>query len=992
MKPMPFQQWTIDVAVRVLKRKHKERRFLIADEVGLGKTVVAAGVIDRLSQTITKPLRVFYVAPGHTIAHQNQDRLLPKGARAPKEDRLGLFPYTGAVKRQVEVYALSPETSFQTRGTGKKAERLRIELLLEMAYPDLDLPEDLFTIGTTNWRYYKAYETRNQLPTHKVVRVFKFFLCKELDVKPSGVGQELKQLAKKRYAFFTRLRKVLALTLLQLHRPDLLILDEFQRYRELLNSDEKTLFSNVLSPMVVTQSPAVMLLSATPFRLLDASQKKGQSGSEYENLYKLLSFLAGGDQRIATEAARLFAEFSGALHAYLEADTSAQFQSDANVKAAKSNLENFLKRYISRTERLQFEDIESVDELDMQRPIRLVAEDVAMYKHLAVGFRRTREQGGGRERCCYPGDAVSFWLSVPLPAQSLGKGYKAWSKSRDNLLNAPGPPCQINRSGTTSGSEALGSAKLRKLQGLCPPGQLSLPWCAPSLPWWHLGGPWRDLKEDAGQKLLLFSRFRATPGAVASLMSLSAENSRSRRGARLRASGVVYSMFYPSPLLIDHINPQPYLGQGFDAVRLGAQRSMRALLSRLKVPVVDRTQKERRQRRNIWTLLLSLEAQYDSKFGLDRRRRMQGAWSEITGDGLPRLIHVDSISRRELRTLAELAVEAPGVVCGRAFHRYQHLGDTTEQCVGVLREQALVELTWKALRTYLDDPVFLKKTAKRGAIEQMRDLVRDGCLEAVLDEHIWHSAKKPKATLNKIAEELRDALQLSPGASGFHIARRRGSGAKVKDGIRVVCRAAVAFGSTERFEDGKAVRPDEVLKAFNSPFRPFLLASTSVGQEGLDFHVWCDRIVHWDLCRTPLDLEQREGRIQRFLGLGVRRALARTHGSKIAGLHTELPWNSLEEEAERTSEWTANGIVPWWVIPEMKLQKHFFLIEQSRDIAKYRLLLKQRMLYRFALGQPNPHEFVKELTLKAMQNEVGDRELRELMLNLSPATPPGRSS
>jgi len=44
------------------------------------------------------------------------------------------------------------------------------------------------------------------------------------------------------------------------------------------------------------------------------------------------------------------------------------------------------------------------------------------------------------------------------------------------------------------------------------------------------------------------------------------------------------------------------------------------------------------------------------------------------------------------------------------------------------------------------------------------------------------------------------------------------------------------------------------------------------------------------------------------------------------------------------------------------------------------------------LGQPNPHEFVKELTLKAMQNEVGDRELRELMLNLSPATPPGRSS
>ena len=68
----------------------------------------------------------------------------------------------------------------------------------------------------------------------------------------------------------------------------------------------------------------------------------------------------------------------------------------------------------------------------------------------------------------------------------------------------------------------------------------------------------------------------------------------------------------------------------------------------------------------------------------------------------------------------------------------------------------------------------------------------------------------------------------------------------------------------------------------------------------------------------------------------------------------------------------------------MKLQKHFFLLEQSRDIAKYRFLRKQRMLYRFALGQPNPREFVRELTLKALQNKVGDQEIKELMLNLSP--------
>ena len=123
---------------------------------------------------------------------------------------------------------------------------------------------------------------------------------------------------------------------------------------------------------------------------------------------------------------------------------------------------------------------------------------------------------------------------------------------------------------------------------------------------------------------------------------------------------------------------------------------------------------------------------------------MQLAWRDITEDALPRLIHVDSISRRELRALAELAVEAPGVVCGRAFYRYQRTAETMEQQLGVLRLEGLVELTWKALRTYLDDPVFLKKTAKRGAIEQMRDLVRDGCLEAVLDEQYGTRSRSPK--------------------------------------------------------------------------------------------------------------------------------------------------------------------------------------------------------------------------------------------------------
>ena len=44
----PFQQATIDAALRTLGRKTGARRFLVADEVGLGKTVVASGIIQAL--------------------------------------------------------------------------------------------------------------------------------------------------------------------------------------------------------------------------------------------------------------------------------------------------------------------------------------------------------------------------------------------------------------------------------------------------------------------------------------------------------------------------------------------------------------------------------------------------------------------------------------------------------------------------------------------------------------------------------------------------------------------------------------------------------------------------------------------------------------------------------------------------------------------------------------------------------------------------------
>ena len=38
----------------------------------------------------------------------------------------------------------------------------------------------------------------------------------------------------------------------------------------------------------------------------------------------------------------------------------------------------------------------------------------------------------------------------------------------------------------------------------------------------------------------------------------------------------------------------------------------------------------------------------------------------------------------------------------------------------------------------------------------------------------------------------------------------------------------------------------------------------------LDFHNYCRVIMHWNLPGNPIDLEQREGRINRFKCLAIR--------------------------------------------------------------------------------------------------------------------------
>lgn len=90
--------------------------------------------------------------------------------------------------------------------------------------------------------------------------------------------------------------------------------------------------------------------------------------------------------------------------------------------------------------------------------------------------------------------------------------------------------------------------------------------------------------------------------------------------------------------------------------------------------------------------------------------------------------------------------------------------------------------------------------------------------------------------------------------------KKRINGADRKsDGCRI--RSSYAVGFTKDAGDNSKVvmRKENIRNAFNSPMRPFVLATTSIGQEGLDFHNYCRVIMHWNLPSNPIDV----GRILR---------------------------------------------------------------------------------------------------------------------------------
>lgn len=199
-------------------------------------------------------------------------------------------------------------------------------------------------------------------------------------------------------------------------------------------------------------------------------------------------------------------------------------------------------------------------------------------------------------------------------------------------------------------------------------------------------------------------------------------------------------------------------------------------------------------------------------------------------------------------------------------------------------------------------------------------------------------------------------------------------------------RFALRYGSakgTAKTDEKSVERMADVQDAFNSPFWPMVLASTSVGQEGIDLHWWCHSIVHWNLPANPADFEQREGRVHRFKGHAVRKNVAAAHRADALRAEDADPWAAAFTAAERCRESGLNDLWPWWTYPgSAKIQRWIPSFPLSRDEPRERRLQRQRGLYRLAFGQPRQEDL---LTILDQQGYAeNDERLDDLRIDLRP--------
>ena len=405
-----FQKATVE-RIDYLYR-HGQRRVLVSDEVGLGKTLIASGVVAKLAKLRREEgdafFKVVYICSNAAIADQNLRKLrvtqeaITESASSSRlsMQHLNIFKQENdaeLLNRYIQLIPLTPDTSFRmTAGAGTVSERAlmfaHLRRMQELFGYEYELEVAMRNDATLSWRDWckNLYEHEavkcDEKSGGRYFDYIQYRLRKELseiwhdDVTyMDGIIELCRAIRKNKgervgeNSIIGQLRVIFAKISLEKLEPDLVIMDEFQRFKYLLNSDPDSETGMLANKFFHASDVRMLLLSATPYKMYSTPEEIDESRldehfTEFLSVMKFLNEDPEAEDRFLT----VWRDYSVRLREMTIGDTT--------ILSAKDAAEDAMYQTVCRTERISAaENADIIDDSDVREPLEVLEQDIRSY-------------------------------------------------------------------------------------------------------------------------------------------------------------------------------------------------------------------------------------------------------------------------------------------------------------------------------------------------------------------------------------------------------------------------------------------------------------------------------------------------------------------------------------------------------------------------------------------------------------------------------------
>lgn len=906
-------------------------RFLVADEVGLGKTLVARGVIaqvvDHLRGLGDTRVDIVYICSNAAIARQNLRKLNIAGSDAIVEaDRFTMLANEvhRLERRSLNVIAVTPGTSLEFGySTGKFPERALLYAVLQKVWGDDAMrgsgAERVFYLGITDdktaSRRLRDKAAQMQLSA-SVIAAFHQQICRldeqrRLENRPT-LKVEFNHLARtfhkedgyaqndraQRNRFIVELCQALATVGIEALQPDLVILDEFQRFRSLLDRTNESWGTRLAHELFNYREPGsgrptrTLLLSATPYRPYTTADD-ADGDTHFEDFLATVRFLLGDDLAAAEALGDDLRDLRRSL-LVLDRDGG-----KAAGKACQRVAER-LRPVMARTERLASTPDRNGMLADATVQVTLDRTDIDGY----LAAARAAKLLGQR-------DVIEYWKSGPYLLNFMER--YALKNAFDDAANGKPTPTglpeligqgrglldwdEVSRYGTVDPA----NARLRSLTAdTIGRGIWQLLWLPPALPYYDAGSVFDTLEARSFTKRLVFSSWHLVPKVISAMLSFEAERAIFEGAGEVNARPYDEFSQRPDRRLDFRVNAETGRLEGMpllllmvpfvELARLTDPLSLAAGVSGDGRP--DRAQVEGAAHRAIsdaiaplaegqrttgpadqrwyWAapLLLDDRADPDRTKGWWNYDARPSLWSEEKDDDSTSGAFYRHLKAAQnllegtdpqplgrvpddlVDVLVTAGLGAPAICALRSAGRIIERSDLTDS--GILAAAARIAWGFRSLLNGPDATAIVRAVTGIDGLHWQAVLEYGvaGNLQAVLDEYL-HVLKDWRGFLKDAGPEvIRDLAETAVSALSLRTVNYATDIPRVdNDGVAVERhtmrgRFAIRLGDQAIEGEQRQQRAQQASHAFNSPFWPFVLTTTSIGQEGLDFHLYSHAVVH----------------------------------------------------------------------------------------------------------------------------------------------------